>query len=344
MIIGRTYKLTEKVNSGSFGEIWRGINMKTNHEVAIKLEKTEYPYKIKLFHEFKIYQILLKESGFLVMEKGIPNVYCCDEQAELSYLVMDLLGPNLEDLFIKCNMKFTLKTVLMLASQMITRIEYLHSKGYVHRDIKPGNFVIGTGEKSHIIYLIDFGLAKHYIQKDGKHIPYQDGVKFSGTARYGSISHHFGILPTRRDDLEALGYALLYFLRGSLPWQNLKSNEEHSKIQLVRAKKYTTIIEDLCEGSPSEFVTYLYYVRRLLFDEKPNYDYLRKLFEDLLIKSGFKFDYLYDWVLPEDNKKKKGEKKEFELSTNQNLPNPHDNDEVPLCQGLQNEIKEDEKN
>ena len=159
-------------------------------EVAIKLEQvnTKHP---QLFYEYKLYQYLLNDPN--VIDKGIPNVYYSATEGEHHIMVMDLLGPSLEDLFSFCNRKFQLKTVLMMADQLIQRIEYVHSRNFVHRDIKPDNFLIGTGKRLHKMYIIDFGLAKKYIQKDGNHILYKENKNLTGTARYASINTHIGI-------------------------------------------------------------------------------------------------------------------------------------------------------
>lgn len=132
---------------------------------------------------------------------------------------MDLLGPSLEDLFNYCKRKLTLKTVLLLADQMLQRIEAVHAKHFMHRDIKPDNFLMGNPTDKNLLYIIDFGLAKKYlISKTGEHIPYRDGKNLTGTARYASLNTHKGIEQGRRDDLESIGYVLLYFLKGELPW------------------------------------------------------------------------------------------------------------------------------
>ena len=198
MIIGEHFKLTEILGIGGFGEIWKCINMKTNEEMSIKLEpiNTNNP---QLFYEASLYQYFMCDNS--VLEKGIPNVHSCRSEGEFNFLVMDLLGPSLEDLLNISNRKFSLKTVLMLADQMITRIEYIHDRNYLHRDIKPDNFLIGINN-SHIINIIDFGLAKGYIQRDGKHIPFMENRRFTGNARFASINNHLGIEHGRRDDLE----------------------------------------------------------------------------------------------------------------------------------------------
>jgi casein kinase 1 len=211
----KQFKLSKKLGSGAFGEIYLGVNINTNEEVAVKLEQvsTKHP---QLLYETKLYQYLHQDMS--VVDKGIPKVYYFSTEGDYNIMVMDLLGKSLEDLFTACNRKFSLKSVLMLADQMITRVEFIHSRQFLHRDIKPDNFLMGNGKKNYKVYVVDFGLAKRYIGKDGKHIPYSDKKNLTGTARYASINTHLGIEQGRRDDLEALGYVFMYFLRGSLPW------------------------------------------------------------------------------------------------------------------------------
>lgn len=169
-------------------------------------------------------------------------------------MVIDLLGPSMEDLFNFCGRKFSLKTVLMLADQMISRIEFTHAKNFIHRDIKPDNFLMGTGKKGHHVYLIDFGLAKKYRDhKTHVHIQYKDNKNLTGTARYASINTHLGIEQSRRDDLESLGYVLMYFNKGSLPWQGLKAGTKIQKYERISEKKMSTPVEVLCKGFPSKY-------------------------------------------------------------------------------------------
>ena len=230
-------------------------------------------------------------------------------------MVMDLLGPSLEDLFNLCNRKFSVKTVLMLADQMIARIELLHSKSFVHRDIKPDNFLIGVGKRRNQIYIIDFGLAKMYRDlKTHQHIPYKGNKLLTGTARYASVNTHLGIEQGRRDDLESLGYVLMYFLRGSLPWQGLHATDKKHKYDLISEKKMSTPVEVLCQAFPQEFVLYLNYTRSLRFDDKPDYAYLRKLFSELFVRKGYTFDLVYDWTSLRKDKEAKEDQRSGEKS------------------------------
>ncbi|KAG6860623.1 hypothetical protein C0995_009272 [Termitomyces sp. Mi166 len=223
---------------------------------------------------------------------GIPQIYHFGQEGLHNILVIDLLGPSLEDLFDMCGRKFSIKT--------ISRVQTIHEKNLIYRDIKPDNFLIGRpGTKgSNVIHVVDFGMAKQYRDpKTKQHIPYRERKSLSGTARYMSINTHLGREQSRRDDLEALGHVFMYFLRGSLPWQGLKAATNKQKYEKIGEKKQTTPIKELCEGFPEEFGIYLNYVRKLGFEETPDYDFLRELFAKVLKSSGEMEDGVFDWNL-----------------------------------------------
>ena len=191
-----------------------------------------------------------------------------------------MLGPSLEDLFMQCKRKFDLKTCCLVAQQMIKRMEKVHDERIIHRDIKPDNFLIGGTELTKDnIYIIDFGLAKCYKNSEGVHIPFIEGKNLTGTARYASLATHMGKEQSRRDDLETIGHVVLYFLRGSLPWQNLPGKNKDEKYKNIKKKKLETSLDDLCKGYPIEFKEYMEYCRNLKFEQDPDYKFCVGLFE-----------------------------------------------------------------
>ena len=208
---------------------------------------------------------------------------------------MELLGKSLEDIFQSQQKKFTLKTVCMIGIQMLDRLEFIHSKNIIHRDIKPDNFVLGLDNKSHIIYILDFGLSKKFRSK------FSVNKKLTGTARYASINALRGCEQSRRDDLEAIGYVLMYFLRGSLPWQGLHVNKGEDRYKKILLKKKGTSAEELCKTFPNEFAEYINYTRNLEFEADPDYKFLRGLLTTVLEKQKCEFDFYYDWLTEKPN-------------------------------------------
>lgn len=217
-------------------------------------------------------------------------MFCYGTTADYDYLVMELLGPSLENLFNFCRRRFSLKTVLMLGEQMLHRIEYVHNMSHLHRDLKPDNFVINS--KNGIdIYLIDFGLAKRYCQivdhpYHVEHVKQTKLQSFTGTARYASIDAQKQYTTSRKDDLESLAYILIYFLKSRLPWQHVpKAGTGPNAITPKQRKerileiKLSTKVSDICSGLPIEFQQFILYCRKLKFEEKPNYSHLRRLLQ-----------------------------------------------------------------
>ena len=280
------YRLIKRLGSGSFGSIYSAEY--ENKLYAIKLEERNKG------------QNLLENEAYIMSYlhgPGLPLVKSFGYSSKHNILVMELMGKSLEDIFESFIVKkMSTRCVCNIGYQMIELLEYIHNKHVIHRDIKPDNFVIGLNEKRKYIYILDFGLSKKYrSSKTLKHYQIVKSKNLTGTARYASINALNGLTQSRRDDLEAVGYVLMYFLRGRLPWQGIPVKNKEDRYRKIMEKKMATPAEVLCDGYPQEFTDYINYTRNLQYEQDPNYDFLKGLFTNVLKRDGLKIDCFYDW-------------------------------------------------
>ena len=287
-----TILLNKKLGSGSFGQIYQCLNTKTNEILACKIESIN-ELKPQLYHESKILLLMKNCTGF-------PTCYDFILTDQDKILIMDYLGPNLDTIMNKLPSdnnikKFTTKTSLMIMIQAIERLKCLHEKGIIHRDIKPENFVIGPKNKERIIYLIDFGLSKK-ISNDKILPTIKADRNIIGTMRYISMNTHQGYEQGRRDDLESLFYIIIYFIKGELPWQNIKCKTRQEKYnKIFEIKKKVTEDGELVEDLPLEMKKILEYILGLNFAERPNYLMMKNAIELILNKLNYSNDLQFDW-------------------------------------------------
>ena len=280
------YKLIKRLGAGSFGRIYSAEC--ENQYYAIKLENKSHG------------QNLLENEAYIMSYlngPGLPAVKSYGYSSRHNILVMELMGKSLEDIFENLVVKkMGVRCVCNIAYQMMEIMEYIHKKHIIHRDIKPDNFVIGRGEKKKYIYILDFGLAKKFrSSKTLRHNPMTKNKNLIGTARYASINALKGNSQSRRDDLEAIGYVLMYFLRGRLPWQGIPLKNKEERYRKIMEKKMETSAEELCQNFPEEFTNYVNYTRNLEYEQDPDYGFLKNLFVNLLRKDGYTIDCYYDW-------------------------------------------------
>jgi len=263
-IINKKYTLLDKIGEGSFGSIYRGQNIRTMEYIAIKVEPIKNETKL-LKNESIVYQ-------YLNNSPGIPSVKWFGKDATNYYMVIDLLGQSLQSLK-NVSVRFSLQLVLQIGIQVINLLKTIHDKGLVHRDIKPENFLLSRNPNDTNIYIIDFGFCKSYLIDDDKHIPYKQTHNLIGSNTYASINAHNFRELSRRDDLESLGYMLIYFYLGSLAWQQQETL--NTKERIVYLKQFITETTQL----PEVLSVYMKYVRNLAFEETPDYTSITNLFK-----------------------------------------------------------------
>ena len=287
-----TLLLSKKLGEGAFGKIYECQNIKNKQTYAAKIEYHSAPNP-QLYQESKIMTEMKGKLGF-------PTCYQVIYLKQELVMVTDLLGPNIQDIMDNIEgKKFTMKSTLILTEQMLKRLRDLHEKGIIHRDMKPENFVIGKGKNEKLIYMIDFGLSRHYlIEKTQQHIPMKSDRAIVGTLRYISMNCHEGLEVSRRDDLESLAYMMIHFVIGELPWMGIKAKSLGEKYKRVYEKKQETVPDDICKILPDEMKSFLQHILNLEFEEKPNYDYLEGLIKSLKSKYGFKNDDNFEWLDP----------------------------------------------
>ena len=292
-IIFNKYKLQKLVNKSAYSNVYTGININTKELVSIKLENRK-----------SIYNLLESEAYYLIYLKGfgIPNIISYGKNGKFNILIEELLGPSLNDILKlrKIKKKFPIKDTCIIALQALDRLEYIHSKYIIHQDIKPHNFLIGRKDPK-VIYLIDFGFAKKYrSSRTGKHIQFKNLGKFFGSLTYISINGNAGYEQSRRDDLESLGYMLVYLATNNLPWKSKRIMETIEEISYFRKEIYkikkSFLPEKICEGLPEEFIDYIKYCRKLEFEQEPDYNYLKNLFSLILTKENQKNDLKFVWI------------------------------------------------
>lgn len=295
------YRLIQKIGEGAHGVIFSAINVIHEDKYALKFEKIDDHIE------------LLKQEGLILAylkSPGIPYVITYGVSNSWYVLVMELLGRSLENYLQNCNGKFSVKTTVMIAHQMIDRLEHIHNKHLIHRDIKPENFVFGLGENENTLYMIDFGLAEQYrSSKTHLQLPFKTEEGFTGTRTYSSIFAMLECRQSRKDDMESFGYILLYLLKGSLPWGRLEIEDEEEKWKQTLQMKLFLNVKESFKGFPSQFEEIFNYVRGLLYIEDPNYNYIRSLLNEIANEQNFKLDYQWDWKIKTTDKEKTFETK-----------------------------------
>ncbi|KAL7937958.1 casein kinase 1 [Trichoderma chlorosporum] len=297
-VINERWRLDGIIGQGGFGSVYIATDLKTNRIVAVKLQNlppTSSPSQMDNLESESFYYTLLRKKP------GIATLHDNGRHEPYEYMVCELLGASLQSLFHHCGKKFSLKTTLMLADQLIQRLETFHARSILHRDIKPDNFAMGFGrEDGKTVYILDFGLVGDYVNDEEFVSAPSDG--FCGTYYWAPTAAHLDRSQSPKDDLESLAYMLIYFARGSLPWQGSVNDNEASNLmgERITRLKLTLPIHLICKDLPSAFARHLMYVRSLTYNDRPDYAGLRAMYRRLMKRLGHEYDGVFDWDLTDN--------------------------------------------
>ena len=306
-ILFQKYRIIKLLSNDSNNLVYQGINIIDKSKVAIKLEN-KVAGKDNLTNES---YILLNLKG-----QGIPEIISFGHSGKYNVLIEELLGKSLQELYEQNDNEIPLKDICMIAIQILERLQYIHSKYIIHRNINPSNFLIGTKNPS-LIYMIDFAYAKKYrSSRTGNHIKFRLNQKINGQISYISANAMRGGEQSRKDDLESFGYMIIYLLKGFLPWKEFENNK--NKFIKIYELKNKISSARLCRYLPDEIKILFEYIKKLSFEQEPNYEYLRGLFKDILIKMEKINDNIFFWnkIKNKIKNKSKNRNKNEELEKN----------------------------
>jgi serine/threonine protein kinase len=290
-IIDDKYKVIRRLGKGGYGEIYAALHLKSGEPVAVKVERLNKPGN--LLEEERILRNL-KDCRY------VPRLLATGRHRDqVNYIVLELLGENLSTLRRRMpEHKFSMVTTALLGMQMLRAIKEVHDHGYLHRDIKPGNFVMGTKRTNNprTVILIDFGLSRRHFRPDGGVRPKRKSARWVGSRRYMSLNTHLRKEQGRRDDLWSLLYVLIEFATGTVPWAHLRGLSNLDKVRDMKQAYYN---EKLVKGLPDEFLKFMNHLKTLKYADRPNYEYLHELLKGLCEKYGGNENSAFDWEVLE---------------------------------------------
>ncbi|XP_071832764.1 serine/threonine-protein kinase VRK1-like [Apostichopus japonicus] len=307
----KKWALGPSVGKGGFGEIYLASEVKEGkpQENPSHVIKIEPRGNGPLFCELHFYQRAAKPDMIKSWKKkqklkhlGVPSYITAGIHKDKRFLVMDRFGEDLWNLFLKSGKKFSPKAAYTIGIQMVDALEYVHDQGYVHADIKGSNILLGFEPKAKDqVFLVDFGLVSKYMGINGHNVYKPDPKKaHEGTLEYTSIGAHEGISSSRRHDFEILGYNLVQWMSGDLPWSKVTKETEVQAIKVKHSKDRNSFLQLSFKEQtyPTELRDYFNYVDKIAYEEKPNYSKIKALFKKGIVSSGEKFDGKLQFVTP----------------------------------------------